>query len=61
MRQPGRKKSKGSAFVEMGSMEAAAAAAKAQNGSPDAPLLVVPFTKVVAPSPGGLGKTCTAL
>lgn len=48
MRQPGKKKSKGSAFVEMGTMEAAASAARAQNGSPDAPLLVVPFNKVIA-------------
>ena len=46
MRQSGKKKSKASAFVEMSSLEAAAAAAKAQNGGPDAPLLVVPFNKV---------------
>ena len=45
IRQTGRKKGKGSAFVEMGTLEAAASAAKAQNGSPDAPLLVVPFNK----------------
>ena len=50
MRQPGKKKSKGSAFVEMGTLEAAASAATAQNGSPDAPLLVVPFSKVIAPT-----------
>lgn len=46
MRQGSKKKSKASAFVEMASLEAAAAAAAAQNGSPDAPLLVVPFNKV---------------
>ena len=50
MRQPGKKKSKGSAFVEMGTLEAAASAARAQNGSPHAPLLVVPFNKVIAPT-----------
>ena len=46
MRQQGKKKSKASAFVEMATLEGAAAAAKAQNGRPDAPLLVVPFNKV---------------
>ena len=45
IRQTGKKKGKGSAFVEMSTLEAAATAAKAQNGSPDAPLLVVPFNK----------------
>ena len=38
--------SKGSAFVEMGTLEGAAAAARAANGLPDRPLLVVPFSKV---------------
>lgn len=46
MRQQGKRKSKASAFVEMATLEGAAAAAKAQNGRPDAPLLVVPFNKV---------------
>lgn len=46
VRQPKKKKSKGSAFVEMGTLEAAAAAACAVNGRPDLPLLVVPFSKV---------------
>ena len=45
IRQTSKKKGKGSAFVEMSTLEAAATAAKAQNGSPDAPLLVVPFNK----------------
>ncbi len=44
-----KKKSKGSAFVEMGTLEAAAAAARAHNGRPEMPLLVVPFSKVRAP------------
>ena len=46
MRQQGKKKGKASAFVEMATLAGAAAAAQAQNGSPDAPLLVVPFHKV---------------
>ena len=45
IRQTSKKKGKGSAFVEMSTLEAAAIAAQAQNGSPDAPLLVVPFNK----------------
>jgi hypothetical protein len=49
LRQPKQKRSgggaKGSAFVEMGSLEAAAAAARAVNGRPEQPLLVVPFSK----------------
>ena len=48
MRQQSKKrKSKASAFVEMATLEGAAAAARAQNGTPDAPLLVVPFNKVI--------------
>lgn len=47
MRQPKKKKkSTSSAFVEMGTLEAAAAAARAANGRSDLPLLVVPFSKV---------------
>ena len=46
MRQQSKKKSRASAFVEMATLEGAAAAAAAQNGRPDAPLLVVPFHKV---------------
>ncbi len=46
MRQPKKKKSKHSAFVQMGTLEAAAAAARASNGHPNLPLLVVPFSKV---------------
>ena len=46
MRQQGKKKGKASAFVEMATLAGAAAAAQAQNGGPDAPLLVVPFHKV---------------
>ena len=48
MRQQSKKRSKASAFVEMATLEGAAAAAAAQNGRPDAPLLVVPFNKVSA-------------
>lgn len=43
-----KKKSKGSAFVEMGTLEAAAAAAGAHNGRSELPLLVVPFSKASA-------------
>lgn len=49
IRAPKQKRSgsaKGSAFVEMGTLEAAAAAARAVNGRADQPLLVVPFIKV---------------
>lgn len=46
MRQPKKKKRKHSAFVQMGTLEAAAAAARASNGHPNLPLLVVPFSKV---------------
>lgn len=42
----GKKKSKGSAFVVMATLAGAAAAAQAQNGDVDRPLLVTPFSKV---------------
>ncbi|EIE22754.1 DnaJ-domain-containing protein [Coccomyxa subellipsoidea C-169] len=53
MRQPKKKKkSTSSAFVEMGTLEAAAAAARAANGRSDLPLLVVPFSKVASVEEG---------
>ncbi|CAL8470750.1 g10292 [Coccomyxa elongata] len=52
MRQPKKKKSKHSAFVQMGTLEAAATAARASNGRPDLPLLVVPFSKVASVEEG---------